>query len=163
MDNQELTYDILSELFNISVGKAAEMLSEITNKKIVLSVPNVKIFDMKDNGVKFGMCLPPVLDGTLMVSSISFQETLTGKANLIFPVEKMRKFINLCSNDEENSSEMDFTDVDFDIIKEIGNIVLNCIIGEIGNYLTIDLTYTVPKVKVFNRIDFNEDIEKKRK
>jgi chemotaxis protein CheC len=159
MDKQELTYDILRELFNISVGKAADMLSEIIDRKIVLNVPNVGIFDSKDNYVKPGMCLPSVLDGTLMVSSISFEETLTGKANLIFPVEKMRKFIKLCSNDEEDSWEMDFTDVDFDIIKEIGNIILNCIIGEIGNYLDINLTYSVPKVKVFDKIDFNKDIE----
>ncbi|MDR3598449.1 chemotaxis protein CheC [Clostridium sp.] len=159
MDKQELTYDILRELFNISVGKAADMLSEIIDRKIVLNVPNVGIFDSKDDYVNLGTSLPSVLDGTLMVSSISFEETLTGKANLIFPVEKMRKFIKLCSNDEEDSWEMDFTDVDFDIIKEIGNIILNCIIGEIGNYLDINLTYSVPKVKVFDKIDFNKDIE----
>lgn len=159
MNKEELTYDILRELFNISVGKAADMLSEIIDRKIILNVPNIEIFDIKDNYGKLGMCLPSVLDGTLMVSSISFKKTLNGKANLIFPVQKMRKFIQLCSNDEEDSCEMDFTDVDFDIIKEIGNIVLNCIIGEIGNYLDINLIYSVPKVKVFNKIDFNKDIE----
>lgn len=159
MDKQELTYDILKELFNISVGKAADMLSEIINRKIVLSVPNVEIFDIEDNEIELGKCLPPVLDGTLMVSSISFEKILTGKANLIFPVEKMRTFINLCLNNEENSYEMDFTDVDFDIIKEIGNIILNCIIGEVGNQLEINLTYTLPEVKVFNKIEFNKDVE----
>lgn len=159
MDKQELTYDILKELFNISVGKAADMLSEIINKKIVLSVPNVGIFDIKKSEVELGKCLPAVLDGTLMVSSIAFEKTLTGKANLIFPVNKMRTFINLCLNDEENNFEMDFTDVDFDIIKEIGNIILNCIIGEVGNYLEMNLTYTLPEVKVFDRIDFNKDLE----
>lgn len=159
MDKQELTYDILKELFNISVGKAADMLSEIINRKIVLSVPNVEIFDIKYSEIELGKCLPPVLDGTLMVSSISFEKILTGKANLIFPVEKMRTFINLCLNNEENSYEMDFTDVDFDIIKEIGNIILNCIIGEVGNQLEINLTYTLPEVKVFNKIEFNKDVE----
>jgi chemotaxis protein CheC len=162
MDRRELTYDILKELFNISVGKAADMLSEIINKKIVLSVPNVEIFDIKDNEDKLVKYLPPVLDGTLMISSISFEKILTGKANLIFPIEKMRTFINLCLNNEENSYEMDFTDVDFDIIKEIGNIILNCIIGEVGNFLSINLTYTLPEVKVFNTIDFNKDIERSK-
>ncbi|WP_147269572.1 hypothetical protein [Clostridium cochlearium] len=36
------------------------------------------------------------LKGTLMISSITFEEKITGQANLIFPAEKMRKFINLC-------------------------------------------------------------------
>lgn len=166
MNKEELTYDILRELFNVSVGKAADMLSEIINRKIVLNVPNVGILQAKDNSGKLKRCLPQVLDGTLMVSSISFKKTLTGKANLIFPVQKIRKFIRLCSNDEDicsndedDSCEMDFTDVDFDIIKEIGNIIINCIIGEIGNYLDLNLTYSVPKVKVFNKIDFDTDIE----
>lgn len=159
MSKKELTDDILKELFNISVGKAADMLSEIINKKILLSVPNVEILDIKNKEFQLNNCLPKVLDGTLMVSSISFEKSLTGKANLIFPVKKMRTFINLCSNEEENTCEMDFTDVDFDIIKEVGNILLNCIIGEIGNFLSIDVTYTLPEVKVFNKIDFSKDIE----
>jgi chemotaxis protein CheC len=159
MSRQKLTYDILKELFNISAGKAAGMLSEIINKRIVLSVPNVEIFHIKDKEIKVDKCLPKILDGTLMVSSISFDKNLTGKANLIFPVNKMRTFINLCLNNEENSYEMNFTDVDFDIIKEIANIILNCIIGEVGNCLSIDLTYTVPEVKVFNKIDLSKDIE----
>lgn len=32
MDQSSLTQDILKEMFNISVGKAADMLSEITKK-----------------------------------------------------------------------------------------------------------------------------------
>ena len=36
MDRESFRYDILSELFNIGVGKAADMLSEIVRKKIVL-------------------------------------------------------------------------------------------------------------------------------
>ncbi|WP_102398772.1 hypothetical protein [Haloimpatiens massiliensis] len=95
-----------------------------------------------------------------MVSSITFKKELTGKANLIFPAEKIRTFISLCLNEEENSNgNMDFTDIDLDVMKEIGNIVLNSVIGEIGNYLTIGLDYTLPEVKLFNKIDFKKDIE----
>jgi len=54
---------------------------------------------------------------------------------------------------------MNFTDIDFDIIKEIGNIILNSIIGEIGNYLKIKLSYTLPEVKMFNKIDFEKNIK----
>lgn len=54
--------------------------------------------------------------------------------------------------------EMNFTDIDFDIIKEIGNIILNCIVGEVGNNLGINLNYTLPEVKIFNRIDFSRDV-----
>lgn len=163
MKINDLKYDILKEIFNIGVGKAASMLSEIIDKKILLDVPKIEFLYLKDKNLKLNGHLPNVLKGTLMISSIKFGEKLAGKANLIFPATKMRKLINLCLNKDEksNCSNVDFTDVDFDIIKEIGNIVLNSIIGEIGNYLNIDLNYSIPEVKVFNKIDFRKDIESK--
>ena len=39
MNKDNLNHDILREMFNIGVGKAASMLSEIINKKILLDVP----------------------------------------------------------------------------------------------------------------------------
>lgn len=51
---------------------------------------------------------------------------------------------------------MNFTDVDFDIIKEIGNIILNSIIGGIGNFLKIKLSYTLPEVKIFDKKYFEK-------
>lgn len=160
MNDKSLRYDILKEIFNISVGKAASMLSEIINRKILLNVPDIEVLTLEDKEFRLDDYLPKVMDGTLMVSSISFEKKLTGKANLIFPAEKMRTFINLCVNEKEMDKdyEMNFTDIDFDIIKEIGNIVLNCIVGEVGNNLGINLNYTLPEVKIFNRIDFSRDI-----
>ena len=73
----------------------------------------------------------------------------------------MRTFINLCLNNDEMDPyyETNFTDVDFDIIKEIGNIILNSIMGEIGNYMDLHLDYTLPEVKIFDRAGFSKDIE----
>ncbi|MDD3173957.1 MAG: chemotaxis protein CheC [Herbinix sp.] len=157
MNNENLRYDILKELFNISVGKAASLLSEIINRRILLTVPNVETFNLNNKEFLLDNYLPKEIDGALMVSSISFHENLKGKANLIFPAQKMRTFINLCVN--EDNSEMNFTDIDFDIIKEIGNIILNSIVGEIGNYLDLSLDYTLPEVKVYSRPSFSKNIE----
>ena len=67
----------------------------------------------------------------------------------------MRRFINLCMDvgDEKDEPDMDFTDMDFDIIREIGNIILNSIVGEWVTFLIL-LKYTLPKVKVYHRTDF---------
>lgn len=155
--------DILKELFNISVGKSASMLSEIINRKILLNVPNLKILDLNKKIIILDNYFPPVVQGTMMVSSIAFEDELRGKASLIFPADKMRTFINLCLNEnyENQLCDMNFTDIDFDIIKEIGNIILNSVIGEIGNYLNIKLSYTLPEVKVFNKVDFEKNIKSK--
>lgn len=161
MNKNALSYDILKELFNISVGKAASMLSEIVNRKIILDVPNIDVLDADNANIRLDDCIPKSLDGALMVSSISFEQNLNGKANLIFPAEKMRTFINICMNESytENEIDISFNEIDFDIIKEIGNIILNTIVGEVGNFLNVHLEYTLPEVKVFNKRDFNRDID----
>lgn len=156
------TEDILKELFNISVGKSASVLSDIINKKILLDVPIVKILDVIKESDEFNNYVNQTLDGTLMVSSICFKEKLNGKANLIFPADKMRTFINLCLNmdDIENCDEdIMFNDVDFDVIKEIGNIILNSLIGELANYLELEINYTLPEVKIFDKVDFKKTFD----
>lgn len=160
IDKSSLRYDILKEMFNISFGRAASMLSEITNRRILLDVPDIEIFDIETENLNLDRFIPETLKGTLMVSSISFEEKLVGKANLIFKAQKMRKFINLCLHKEDigEHCETKFTDVDFDIIKEVGNIILNSMVGEIANNLSISLNYTLPEVNLFDRDDFNKHI-----
>lgn len=164
MNENSLKYDILKEIFNIGVGKAADMLSEIVDKKIVLNVPNIEVFDPENQKLDFEKQYCKTLHGTLIVSSISFEEKITGEANLIFPANKMRTFINLCmkQKNECSSDDMHFTDIDFDIIKEVGNIILNSIIGEMGNFLDVNLNYTLPSVSLFNCLDFKMDIKSRK-
>lgn len=163
MRDRILKEDILKELFNISVGKSASMLSEIINKKILLNVPKLKILDLSRKCEVIDNYLPQAIQGTMMVSSIAFKDELKGKASLIFPADKMRTFINLCLNkdNEEQMCALHFTDIDFDILKEIGNIILNSVIGEIGNYLNVKLNYTLPEVKMFDKVEFEKNINSK--
>lgn len=163
MDNKITRDDILKELFNISVGKAASILSDIIGKRIVLDVPDVNILNPEESIYDIEKYISEIVGGSLMLSSISFKETIEGKASLVFPVKKMRTFINLCmhESDEEDIGNLNFTDVDFDVIKEIGNIVLNSIIGEIGNYINIRFNYTMPEIKLINDMNAEEIIDVK--
>lgn len=156
-----MRHDILIELFNVAVGKASALLSEITSKKVLLHVPDVQMLDFSDKSKITGSVRPQRLDGTLMVSSITFQKELSGKANLIFPADKVRTLINLCMGicEKENYEDLKFTDIDLDIIKEIGNIVLNSIIGEIGNSLNIPFSYSLPEVSLLDDTEFGSESE----
>ncbi len=160
MENRDMTQDILKELFNISVGRAAGILSDIVQQKIHLNVPNVKILDVSSEPYAIDEYISMKKNQTLMVSTLSFKENYTGKASLIFSAEKMKTFISLCLQEEQtDTDDMDFNDVDFDIIKEIGNIILNCIIGETGNLLNISFKYTLPEVRLFNLSQFKYDYQ----
>lgn len=141
--------DILRELFNVGVGQAASTLSEIIDKKINLDVPDVRILNMKRGKAELDAFLQQVTEGAAMVSSISFNRQLEGTVSLIFPADKMHQFIGLCLHEEHNeNNNLEFSDVDFDTIKEIGNIILNAIIGELSNTVRIPVEYTLPEVTV---------------
>lgn len=158
MNNDSLSYDILKEIFNIGVGRSADMLSQMLNKKILLDVPNIKIVESSAE-MDLETYFSKGIKGTIMVSSLSFQDELSGEANLIFPAGKMRTIINLCIEEDSNLDSMEFTDIDFDVIREIGNIILNSIIGEIGNFLNKNIEYTLPNVKIFEIMDFEDRIK----
>lgn len=160
MNNEKMTYDILKELFNISVGKAADILSDVVNQKILLSVPDVRILNLQTEEPELETYLSSVKGGTLMVSSLSFQDNYKGRANLIFPAEKMKLFAGLCLQEERTpDDDLEFNDIDFDVIREMGNIILNCIMGETGNFLNIEFKYSLPEVKIFKRSDLKKGIQ----
>jgi len=161
MNSENMTYDILRELFNISVGKAADILSDVVSQKILLNVPDVRILDLQKEALALEEYLSSVKGGTLMVSSLSFEENYTGRANLIFPAEKMKVFAGLCLQEERAQDDgLEFNDIDFDVIREMGNIILNCIMGETGNFLNIEFKYSLPEVKIFKRSELKNSIHK---
>lgn len=160
MELTEYDYDILNEIFNVGVGKAADLLSQIVGKRIILSIPRILMLNSPEE-FRSVPEISGLMKGTLMVSSISFSKQLAGTANLVFPAEKMRDFIALCADEEPAvaNNDLDFTDVDFDVVKEVGNIFLNCVLGSVGDFLNVPLTYSLPIVKIYDRkIDFGQNV-----
>ena len=162
MNITQMNYDILKEVFNIGVGKSAAMLSEIVNKKVLLNVPHLEFLHYDAN--VFNPLPNAIPKGTLVISTICFREKLAGEANLIFPADKMRQFLNLCQGEDDLECYIHgnhFDDIDLDIIKEVGNIVLNSIVGELGNYLQLELYYSLPKVTLLGQQDFAANLRDK--
>ncbi|GEB78535.1 chemotaxis protein CheC [Sporolactobacillus inulinus] len=152
MANKLNSSDIMTELFNIGVGQAANTLSDIIGKRIDLSIPNVSILNLEKGKHVLDHYLAQVAEGTVMVSSISFDQQLEGRVSLLFPADKMHQFIALCLHEtwDEEAVTKEFTDIDYDTIREIGNIVINSMIGELSNAVSIPVKYTLPEIDVLD-------------
>lgn len=143
--------DALKEYMNIFLGQASSLLSEIVDKKVVLTLPQIMLLDLEhpDDLKRYAEVRPALFNSHVVSSVIEFGKVFTGSARLLFPRDKAQVLAHLClGEDYEADDDGTLTDVDFDVIREIGNVILNSVLGGIGNLLHLKLDYTFPKVQV---------------
>lgn len=150
----ELQRDILTEVFNISIGRAASILSEMTGRKILLSVPVIDFFLSHEMSASYLNSCIGDCTGHVMASSVEIGPEHCGKAFLLFPSSQAKLLVSLCLHEIEKDcdiswDEQSLLDTDFDVMKELGNIILNSVVGGLGNILATKLTYSLPEVEMF--------------
>jgi Chemotaxis protein CheC, inhibitor of MCP methylation len=145
----EIQRDVLSEILNTNIGMAASVLSEMVNQKIILSVPKVDL--QKGHEIDLSVFEKDMADfRTSVLSTIRFGQGFSGNAYIVFPADKAKDLVNACVGDLEyvhdEYSKLDAED--FDVIKEISNVILNSLIGEFGNLLNVKLEFSFPDVEL---------------
>ncbi len=130
--------DILKELINIGVGKAAGVLNQITGLHIILHVPDLKIVPLSE-----------LLEAekkqdshNLSAVYLGFEGNFSGKAGLLFPTESASLLVSLLTGEDAVDTDLDALRVG--TLTEIGNIVINGVMGSMGNVLKQHLVYTTP-------------------
>jgi len=128
--------DALTELINIGVGHAASTLNCLINHKIRLTVPSVEFWDVQSINNN------PSVDGNVSSVSMSFHGDLHGSASLVFPVQSARTLVAILTGEPIDSAELD--DLHSGTLAEVGNILLNGVMGSMGNMLATTVNYSVP-------------------
>ncbi len=131
--------DALTEVINIGVGKAANSLNEIMEHHVSLQVPRVEIISEDD--FKFN-------DHIMVEESISsihqkFDGEFSGSASLFFPETSAKNLVSNVTGDEMLSEDMD--SIRSSTLLEIGNIVINAILGTITNLLKSSVNFYLPE------------------
>ncbi|MCK8826060.1 chemotaxis protein CheC [Fuchsiella alkaliacetigena] len=153
--------DALKEFINIAIGDAASLLSEMVNKKVQLSIPEVKLIDLEENCGLDKQLLPQALQGHVVSSSIRFGTQFNGQAQLVFPADKSKLLVAMCLGEEDidSVSADELTDADFDVIREIGNVILNAVVGGLGNLLEVKIEYDLPEVNLLSLLEIEEEVD----
>lgn len=125
--------DALQEIVNIGVGRAAGALSELIGSRINLRVPAISL-------VAPGECDSDCAKGMSIVQG--FDGTISGNALLVFPIESGQTLAMLLGGYDESEVIPEFEISG--ILSEIGNIVLNGVLGSLANAISTDLLYQVP-------------------
>lgn len=153
----EKQLDVLKELINIGAGKGAGILNSMIDTHVHLEVPLIKIFDFRNVESELSF----LESESLAAVSLDFHGIFSGSSELIFPSSSGSKLVNVLTEEFE-------TDPDLDALRagtltEIGNVVLNSIIGTISNMLELHFRYTVPLFVEgkLNKLSSHEKISEK--
>jgi chemotaxis protein CheC len=130
--------DALKELINIGVGKAAAVLNDMVNCHISLQVPYIKILTPKTLKKEIEEL------GTHQVSAVrlGFQGPFSGSAALVFPPDSASKLVSALTDEEPGTTDLDSVRVG--TLSEVGNIVINGVMGSISNVLKQAINYSLP-------------------
>ncbi len=137
MELSDLQLDALKELINIGVGNGASLLNQILNQPIALSAIHVDVVDIADLNTVANF------DKNASTVLMAFEGQLTGKAKLIFPNNDALKLLNLIA--PWINIDTSIGQVKKNVLMEVGNIVINGVIGCISNALKITSKYSLPQ------------------
>ena len=143
MSLSSLQLDIMQELINIGVGRAAGMLNQMVNTHIQLQVPVLRVLTQSQLGELYAERPNSVFSAV----QLGFTGEFAGISALIFPPESASKLVAVVLGKDEALS--DDKEMRRGTLQEVGNIVLNGVMGSIANILREPLRYSPP--------DFIED------
>src|SRR4051812_47342289 len=116
-DLKESQLDAIREVANIGAGHAATALSEMTNRKIMITVPRVKIRPVEDACDLIG---PP--DQVVASVLMHVMGDLTGRAMLLFPERAAHILCDFLFR-RERGTTTSFGEMEQSSLKEAGNIL----------------------------------------
>lgn len=155
MKFSELELDALAETFNLSLGEAAAMFSEMVREDIIISVPTVEILSR-------ALLLEQLhLQGSNRLCAIKqqFESTSDFKTNtlLLFPEQGTLELVRRMLGDSTPIEHI--TELEQDTLAEIGNIIMNGCMGSLANLFNNRMTGTLPDVSVSNTSDVLDNYE----
>lgn len=128
--------DTLQELINIGVGKAASLFNQIIDAHINLNVPYIKLLSPSELfDENYG-------DETQSIVQMSFKGLIGGTISLILSPESAKVLVSILTEDDADS--VDFDSIRGSTLTEIGNIILNGVMGTLANLLQEHLKYNIP-------------------
>lgn len=132
--------EALQELLNIGVGRSAAMLNRMVGVHVRLQVPLVKVLPESALMSELQQHLGPE---RVAAVHLGFSGSFNGMAHLVFPAPSAARLVAaLMSEDPEAQDDLDA--IKIGTLSEVGNVVLNGVMGEISNLLHQQLKYSIP-------------------
>lgn len=140
----ELEKDALGEIFNIGVGAAADVLSQMVNDTVRLSVPTVEVLSHEQANQYY----VERIKRPLCAIRQTYVGEVTTEAILMFPEENSLELVRAMVGSEMPVAQL--LDMEQDAMAEIGNIILNAIVSSMSSTLQLSFDGSLPEVSVIS-------------
>ncbi len=131
--------DALTEIFNISLGRAAAALGKLVKAEIIMRVPSFQFLSLAAAAEQLsGM-------GQQHICGVSqrFEGLFAADVILMFPEERSLEIVHMMlDNDLYGLSEL--SELEQEAMSEIGNIIINACIATIANISGAHFSSTLP-------------------
>lgn len=138
--------DAIAELMNVGVGRAAASLSELIGQRIDLKVPSIRVCQTNE-------CRHEILDQYRQPETVitqTFHGPIRGRTSLCIPQTSSVALAQFLSGGPRGSVEE--LDAELSgILLEVGNILLNGVMGSLSNAMAAGLQYSIPELKTADR------------
>lgn len=146
MDIRELgtlQLDALREVSNMGAGHAATALSQMTGRRIMVDVPQIRIIPLEDVGELTG-------DPEEVVAAVLLQVLgdLTGRAMQVFPGSTATRVTEILTGREGLLFPDGFGDMERSALTEVGNIVTGAYLNALSDFLGMLLLTSVPSLSI---------------
>ena len=146
--------DLLKELINIGVGKAAALFNNMVKSHIELSVPDIKVNQLKD----IDRDIKNLKGQNLSAVKLGFRGNFSGVTEIVFPNKSAINLVSLLTGEDSDSSNLD--DLRAGTLNEVANMLLNSVMGVLANLLNTHFQYDIPTYSedtIENLLKINED------
>jgi chemotaxis protein CheC len=141
-DLKELQLDALREVANIGAGHAATALSQMTNRTIMIAVPEVNIRPLEDVTDLVGA--PDTVIAAVMMHMMG---DLTGRTLVLFPEGSARTLCDILLRRVPGSTG-EFGAMEQSGLKEAGNILASAYLNALSDFMGMMLVPSVPSLVV---------------
>lgn len=134
----EQCIEIIREMINIGMGNGASILNMMLNSHIVLQVPDIKFVNRNE-------LLSELSDNRqdkLTAVSMGYTGEISGDVQLIFNRDSAVQLVTVLVG--EDAADDMVEDLGAGALVEMGNVVLNGVMGSMSNMLKFTLSYSVP-------------------
>lgn len=138
MNLSDRQIDGLTDLINVGMAQGATVLNGMLQSRVQLRVARLQTLTLDSYLSQFSSQEPDRLSAV----QLGYQGAFSGKALLVFPTPCASKLVTMLTGEAMDSD--DFDTIQAGTLNELGNIVINGVLGSLSNLMGQHFVYAAP-------------------